>query len=82
MSRNTLSSNFDHGCRKKSNFENEVWRVLPISYLPGDNSILTLINALYNYLVSALKYEGLNLLVFSKLVEILTEKEVIELVRI
>ena len=67
---------------KNQNLENEGWRVLPISYLPEDNSKLTLINALYNHLVFALKYEGVNLLVFSKLVEILTEKEVIELVRI
>jgi len=56
---------------KNQNLENEVWRVLPISYLPEDNSKLTLIYSLYNHLVFALKYEGVNLLVFSKLVEIL-----------
>ena len=67
---------------KNKNLENEVWKVLPISYLPEDNSKLTLINALYNHLVFALKYEGVNLLVFSKLVEILTKKQVLELVSI
>ncbi len=67
---------------KNQHLENELWRVLPISYLPDDNSKLTLINALYNHLVFALKYEGVNLLVFSKLVEILTEKELLELVSI
>ncbi len=68
--------------KKNQSLENEVWNVLPISYLPKDNSKLTLINALYNHLVFALKYEGVNLLVFSKLVEILTEKEMLELVSI
>lgn len=67
---------------KNQNLENEVWRVLPKSYLPEDNSNLTLINALYNHLVFALKYEGVNLLVISKLVEIFAEKELLELVSI
>jgi hypothetical protein len=67
---------------KNQNLENEVWRVLPISYLPEDNSKLTLIYSLYNHLVFALKYEGVNLLVFSKLVEILSEKEILDLVNI
>ena len=67
---------------KNQRIENEVWRVLPISYLPEDNSKLTLIHALYNHLVFALKYEGVNLLVFSKLVEILSEKEMLDLVNI
>jgi hypothetical protein len=50
--------------------------------LPNDNNDLTLIKALYNHLVFALKYEGVNLLVFSKLGEILTEEEILELVSI
>ncbi len=67
---------------KNHGLENEVWKVLPISYLPADNSKLTLINALHNHLVFALKYEGVNLLVFSKLIELLTEEELLELVSI
>lgn len=67
---------------KNQHLESELWRVLPASYLPEDNRQLTLINALYNHLVFALKYEGVNLLVFSKLIEILTEKELLELVSI
>lgn len=67
---------------KNQHLENELWRVFPRSYLPEDNRQLTLINALFNHLVFALKYEGINLLVFSKLVEILTEKELLELVSI
>ena len=35
MSRNTLSSNFDHGCRKKSNFEKEESQLL-FSFLAID----------------------------------------------
>lgn len=67
---------------KNQHFENELWRVFPKSYLPEDNGKLTLIKALYNHLVFALKYEGVNLLVFSKLVDSLTEDEVLELVSI
>jgi len=67
---------------KNQSLENEVWRVFPMSYLPEDNNEITLIKALFNHLVFALKYEGVNLLVFSKLVEILTEEEILELVSI
>lgn len=67
---------------KNQHFENEVWRVLPISYLPEDHNKLTFIHALYNHLVFALKYEGVNLLVFSKLAELLKEEELLALVSI
>lgn len=67
---------------KNQSLENEKWKVLPVSYLPEDNKDLTLITALYNHLVFALKYEGINLLVFSKITEILSEKELLELVSI
>jgi Fic family protein len=39
--------------------------VLPASYLPDDNEALDEIEALYEHLVFALKYEGVNLLLFS-----------------
>src|ERR1035437_2186666 len=41
------------------------WNIFPNKYLPEDNAELTEIEALYNHLVFALKYEGVNLLVFS-----------------
>lgn len=58
------------------------WLVLPSTYLPQDHAKITQIEALYNHLVFALKYEGVNLLVFSKLFEKLSKKEVLELVNI
>ena len=61
---------------------NNEWIIMPSSHLPEDNAELTKIQALYNHLVFALKYEGVNLLVFSKLTETLTHKEILELVNI
>jgi hypothetical protein len=52
---------------KNQRLFNETWKVWPFSYLPEDNKQLTVIQALYNHLVFALKYEGVNLLVFTKL---------------
>jgi len=67
----------------KNNKEiNDEWLVMPNSHLSEDNNELTKIQALYNHLVFALKYEGVNLLVFSKLTETLTHKEILELVNI
>jgi Fic/DOC family len=44
------------------------WDVFPNSYLPSDDiANLSEINALYNHLVFALKYEGVNLTVFKKI---------------
>lgn len=67
---------------KNQRLETEAWKVLPIKYLPTDNKKISRINALYNHLVFALKYEGVNLLVFAKLNEVLKEKEILELVNI
>ena len=67
---------------KNHSFENEGWKVFPKSYLPEDKYKLAKIHALYNHLVFALKYEGVNLLVFSKLAETLEEDELLELVSI
>ncbi|MDP2365124.1 MAG: Fic family protein, partial [Ignavibacteria bacterium] len=39
-------------------------------------------DTLYKHLVFALKYEGVNLLVFKKLFDLLTEKEIIELLKL
>lgn len=67
---------------KNQSLKNEQWKVFPLSYLPEENSKLTLINALYNHLVFSLKYEGVNLLVYSKLSKLLSEEELLELVSI
>ena len=58
------------------------WIIMPSSHLPEDNIQLTKIQALYNHLVFALKYEGVNLLAFAKLSETLTQDEILELVNI
>lgn len=58
------------------------WIIMPNPHLPDDNNQLTKIQALYNHLVFALKYEGVNLLVFAKLTETLTQNEILELVNI
>ncbi len=58
------------------------WIVMPQNYLPEDNKNISRVQALFNHLVFALKYEGVNLLVFAKLTEKLTKKEVVELVNI
>lgn len=58
------------------------WIIMPNPHLPDDSNQLTKIQALYNHLVFALKYEGVNLLVFAKLTETLTQNEILELVNI
>ena len=67
---------------KNQRLENEVWKVLPYNYLPVDNENITMVQALYNHLVFALKYEGVNLIIFSKLTEILSKDEILSLVNI
>jgi hypothetical protein len=58
----------------------ESWLILSVAYLPQDNASISKIEALYNHLVFALKYEGVNLLVFSKLREKLSSEELLALV--
>jgi Fic family protein len=67
---------------KNQRLENDVWKVLPNNYLPEDNENITKVQALYNHLVFALKYEGVNLIIFSKLTEILSKNELLSLVNI
>lgn len=67
---------------RNQNYETESWKVLPFKYLPKDNKNISRVEALYNHLVFALKYEGVNLLVFAKLYEVLTYKEKLELVNL
>lgn len=67
---------------KNINVVTATWRVFPFKYLPKDHKGISKIEALYNHLVFALKYEGVNLLVFAKLSEVLKSKEMLELVNI
>lgn len=59
---------------KKRLYRNEGWQVLSTTYEPKDT--------LYDQLVFALKYEGVNLLFFKKLFEKITEEEITALVQI
>jgi Fic family protein len=68
---------------KNQQLETDTWKVFPNKYLPEDSKKNSKIEALYNHLVFALKYEGVNLLVFAKLNEMLSSEEMIlELVNI
>ncbi len=67
-------------CTQNKNYQNKDWNILPKSYLPEDNQELDEIEALYKHLVFALKYEGINLLVFSYLTKHYTEIELVNLV--
>ena len=52
---------------KKRQFENNEWKVFPSRYLPEEN--------LYKQITFALKYEGVDLLIFKKLFELLKKTE-------
>ncbi len=69
-------------CNQNKNYETNEWKILPKSYLPDDNSELTEIEALYKHLVFALKYEGVNLLVYRKLTQHYTTEQLADLVNI
>lgn len=58
---------------KNRQFENDEWKVYPTSYLPDEN--------LYKQLIFALKYEGVDLLVFKKLFEVLSTVEMEEMIQ-
>lgn len=59
---------------KNRQFENDEWKVYPASYLPDEN--------LYKHLIFALKYEGVDLLVFKKLFEVLSSVEMEEMIQL
>ncbi len=67
---------------KNQKLQTDTWQVFPFKYLPEDGKGNSKIEALYNHLVFALKYEGVSLLVFAKLYENLSRKEILELVNI
>lgn len=67
---------------KSHQSKSAAWIVLPIAYLPKDHSGLSWVEALFNHLVFALKYEGVNLLLFAKLQEKLNNTALLDLVNI
>jgi len=67
---------------KYRSIKDESWLIFSASYLPQDNTDISRIQALYNHLVFALKYEGVNLLVFAKLQAQLSHEELLALVTI
>jgi hypothetical protein len=69
-------------CDQNKNYQTDDWLVLPSSYLPEDTEQLEEIVALYNHLIFALKYEGINLLIFSSLTRHYAEDQLIQLVNI
>ena len=67
---------------KYRSVKEESWLIFSAAYLPQDTSRISKIQALYNHLVFALKYEGVNLLVFAKLQKQLSQEELLALVNI
>lgn len=67
---------------KYRSVKDESWLIFSAAYLPHDTGVISKIEALYNHLVFALKYEGVNLLVFAKLQEKLSSEELLSLVNI
>ena len=69
-------------CSRNKKYETDQWQVFPDKYLPEDKLEVTEIEALYRQLVFALKYEGVNLLVFSQLAKHYKEEQLTHLVSI
>lgn len=63
-------------------YSQDNWEVFPNSYLPSDTIELSEIEALYKQLVFALKYEGVDLLLFKKLTQYYNLDQLNELVAI
>ena len=77
-----ISEQISMVCNQNKKYDTEQWKVFPDKYLPEDNSEQTEIEALYRQLVFALKYEGVNILFFSKLVRYYSKKKLAKLVSI
>jgi Fic family protein len=69
------------GLKSTANTQDD-FMVLPNNYLVEDTKALSEIEALYKHLVFALKYEGVNLLVFKALTKHYKENDLIQLVMI
>ncbi len=69
-------------CSRNKKYKTDQWSVFSDKYLPEDHLGKTEIEALYSQLVFSLKYEGVNLLVFSQLAKHYDEQELTDLVSI
>lgn len=58
------------------------WIVYPNRYLPDDRLEISRIQALYHHLTFALKYEGVDLLFFGQLAQVLSDKDLIDMLQI
>ena len=67
---------------KSKKHEIDGWQILPKSYAPNDLTTISFTAALYNHLVFALKYEGINLSVFKSLSRKFSVDQLTELVSI
>ena len=63
-------------------YKHDNWEVFPHSYLPLDTHEQSEIESLYKQLIFALKYEGVNLLLFKKLTQHYNINQLNELVEI
>ncbi len=77
-----IPDQFSMVCNRNKKYETEEWIVFPDKYLPEDHLEKSEIEALYRHLVFALKYEGINMLVFSQLAHYYNEQELTELISI
>lgn len=69
-------------CKKNKAYRIDGWNVFPQKYLPDDSVSVSEIEALYKHLVFSLKYEGVNLLVFSFIAKHYNKEQLTELVNI
>ncbi|HAH22663.1 MAG TPA: cell filamentation protein Fic [Prolixibacteraceae bacterium] len=69
-------------CNQSKKYQTQEWNIFPLIYLPVISEQVTEIEALYKQLVFALKYEGVNLLVFSSLIKHYKPKKLSELIHI
>ncbi len=67
-------------CEKNKRYSKDGFIVFPNSYKLDDENEIDEIKALYLHLVFALKYEGVNLLVFKKLTDLYSNKKLEELI--
>jgi len=69
-------------CKQNKKYQTGEWSIFPNSYIPACKSGISEAEALYKQLVFALKYEGINLLVFSKLARHYSSGQLSELANI
>ncbi len=68
--------------KKNKRYTTGEWNVFPKSYFLEKNGQSSEIEALYNHLVFALKYEGVNLLLFSLLISYYSTDQLVALINI